>query len=483
MVVNFRLVSMLLGPAIIGLGFIALVPAIYSLLSDTDGFIYFMIVFLASLFLGGALKNFGKTENKKISIRELFLFTASLWFISTAIAAFPFYMMLDDVNFEMSIFESASALSTTGSTIIANLETRPSAILLWRSILQFIGGVGFVVIAVAILPTVALGGMSIFKTESTSFDGSAKFTPHLKTMAISLLAWYIVLAVLCTLCYKLGGLDLFLAINAAMCTVATGGMMPVDSSMNDMSAMVHYSAVFFMFLSSCPFLLALSALSGNLSSFFKDQQVKGLFFLCLVATILVSGSLVINNNYELEKAIRVGLFNVVSVISSSGFSLDDFTAWNNFTTMIFFIILGIGGCSGSSAGGIKIFRLQVCFSMFKAQMVKSIHPYQVVYPSFNKVKVQSDTLRSIITYIVAYIIVLLISSLIATLLGLDLLNAFSGSLTCLSNIGPAIGPELGPSGSFANLSGSLHILFAFDMILGRLEILPVLLCLTRSFWK
>ncbi len=484
MVVNFRVIALLLGPAIIGLGLVALIPAIYALITKTPGFGYFVTVSFFAISLGYGLKSIGESSAKvKVSIRDLFIFTASLWFISTAISAFPFFMMLEDIDIEAAIFESASGLSTTGSTVIVNLDIRPPAILLWRSILQYLGGIGFVVLAVAVLPNVALGGMSIFKTESTSFDGSTKFTPHMKTMALGLIAWYFGLLIICSISYVMGGLDWFLAINTAMCTIATGGMMPIDSSMNELGPWVHYTAIFFMFLSSCPFLLAIASITSMSLAFFKDQQVRGLFIFCLTISGFVALSLIYYDGYDLEKAIRVALFNVVSVISTSGFALEDFNNWNNFATLLFFIILGIGGCSGSSSGGIKFFRLQVCFSMFKAQIRKSIHPHQVIYPSFNGQFVNSDTLRSIITYIVAYILVLFVSSLLATMLGLDLTDAFSGSLSCLSNVGPAIGQNLGPNGNFANLSGSLHLLFAFDMILGRLEILPVLLCITKTFWK
>ena len=328
-----------------------------------------------------------------------------------------------------------------------------------------------------------LGGMNLFKTESSSFDGSAKLTPHIKTMAVALLIWYVATLLLCCYFYTLGGYDLFLAVNAALCTVSTGGMMPLDESMNTSAPFIHYTAIAFMFLGSLPFLLLLSAARDNVLVLVRDQQVRGFCVLTVVLTLIVAASLIIVNDYDTEHALRVAAFNVVAILSSSGFNLEDFTAWNSGTTMIFLLILGLGGCSGSTAGGIKLFRLQICISMFRAQLRRSIHPHLIAEPHFNGKTIDSDTLRSVITYLVAYVLIAAGSALLATLLGLDLTDAITGTISALSNIGPAIGPQLGPDQNFAGLSSDLHLLFAFDMILGRLEILPLLLCLHPLFWK
>ena len=486
MVINWRTVAMLLGPAVYGLGVMALIPAVFSLISRTHELIYFLIVSVSCFALGFGLRWLGRRQSltSDATIRDLFGFTASLWIVATCISAFPFYMMLDELSFAASLFESASGLSTTGATAITGLDQQPRSLLLWRSILQYIGGVGFVMLAVAILPNVSLGGMNIFKTESTSFDSAAKFTPHVKTMALTLLGWYVTLTAACAACYMYGGLDWFTAVNAAMTTIATGGMMPCDAQMNEMGPCVHYAATFFMLLSSCPFLLTFAALvRGQLRALVSDEQVQGLLMLVLCLGLIVSASLVIFNDYDVERALRVGFFNVVSILSTSGFALEDFTAWNNLATLLFFIIMPLGACSGSSSGGIKTFRIQVCFSLFRTQIAKSVHPHLITYPMFNRRPIDSDTLRSLITYIVSYVILMFVSSLAAVVLGLGLTEAFSGTISCLSNIGPAMGPVLGPSGSYAGLSDTVHLLFAFDMIVGRLEILPVLLFLTRTFWK
>ncbi len=483
MVINLKIVAFLLGPAILAVGMLAAIPAIYAIAIDSKGFISFATVSCLCVVISQILKTFSKGAKQNINIRELFLFTISLWSLMTLIAAIPFWIQLDDIDYAAAIFEAASGLSTTGGTAISYLETRPEPILLWRSILQFLGGIGFVVIAVAVLPNVSLGGMNLFKTESTSFDGSAKITPHIKTMALSFLTLYLVLLCLCTLFYYLGGLNLFLAINAALCTVATGGMMPLDSSMTNMSPMVHYTAIVFMILGSLPFILTIGLVTGHIKAFFKDEQVRFFFFIIIAATFVVCLSLIIKNGYDVERAFRVSLFNIVSVLSTSGFGLEDFTAFNSVATLIFLIILPIGGCSGSTSGGIKIFRIVVGLSLFKAQLKKTIHPHGVVYPRYNGNIVHSDTLSSIITYFVAYILALLISTFIATLYDIGLLDAISGSISCLSNIGPALGPQFGPSGNFANIPNVMHVIFAIDMLIGRLEIIPFLLCLSPDLWR
>lgn len=484
MVINLYAVSKLLGPSLIGMAFIGLIPTVYALFTNTEGASSFVVMIVIAFSAGKVLSWLGKKSGQYVvTIRELFLFTASLWVAITLISAIPIYVLLPDVDYAGAIFESASGLSTTGATAINHLDDRPAAILLWRSMLQLMGGIGFVVIAVAVLPQVAMGGMNIFKTESTYFENSNKFTPHMKTMSLAILGWYLVTFVLCTIAFIIGGLDFFMAINAAACTVATGGMMPTDASMNGMSSFVHYSAIVFMFLSSCPFTVIIAGISGNISKLFSDQQVRYYFLFTLFMSLMVAATLYFKNEYDLERAFRVATFNVVSVLSTSGFALEDFTLWNPIATLLFLILLPLGGCSGSTSGGIKIFRLCVFASLFRTQMIKSIHPHRVIYPRFNGHPIDAATIHSIMTFFAVYIVCALISSLTATALGLNITDAITATITCLSNVGPAMGPQLSPSDNFANLDGSLHILFAFDMILGRLEIIPVLLCLTRIFWR
>ena len=450
-IINLRLVARMLSPAIFYIAVIGLIPLIYGTLTLQGGTIEFLSMSAAAVGVSQILRRIGRNARTNLTIRELFLFTVSLWGLASAIAAIPIYLMLEDVSVAGAFFESVSGLSTTGATVINHLEDRSHAILLWRSILQFLGGIGFVVIGVAILPSFSIGGMNIFKTESTSFDGNAKLTPHLKTMATALLVWYLLNAILCTICYRLNGLDMFMAINAAMCTVATGGMMPTDASMNGLSAGAHYTAIVFMYLGSIPFLVVLANISlrfYHLVFIYKNQQIRSYTLFIIFVSACIALSLIFKNDYPIEKAIRVALFNVVSILSTSGFALEDFTAWNSLATIVFMVIFAIGGCSGSTSGGIK-----------------------------------SETLRAVITYLVSYVLVLIVSSIAATLLGLNITDAITASITCLSNVGPAMGYELGPTANFANLSQGLHVLFAFDMLMGRLEIIPVLLCLTRMFWR
>lgn len=483
MVVDFRLVAKLLSPAMFLFGVVATIPYFYAVLTDTDGQNSFLFAAAISLLLGIFFRLIGKKAGQYTSLRVLFLFTTSLWVIVALIAAIPIYLELPEINIYKAIFESCSGLSTTGATAITYLEYKPHSILLWRAILQYIGGVGFVAMAVVILPVSAMGGMSIFKTESSSFDDSSKFTPHLKTMAISLFVWYVAVLIACSVCYFLGGMDVFNAVTTAMCTVSTGGMTNSDLSMNGSRPVIQYTAIVFMFISSCPFMLILSSISGKFITFFKDQQVRGFFAINALVALAVMVSLIFINGYDLEKAFRVATFNVVAITSTTGFGLEDFTLWNPFASCIFLFILAIGGCSGSTSGGIKTFRLQICYSMLKTQLQKLIHPHMVCEPRFKGQVIDAATLSSVITYLVSYIILAMISCLIACSLGLDIGDAGTATISCLSNVGPAMGTTLNPSTNFAELSNSLYMLFSADMIFGRLEILPVLLCFTRMFYK
>lgn len=484
MVINLYAVSKLMGPLATSLSVLALLPAAYSIIEGSNDFWAFFLMAAIAMVVGKSLSYLGRKSNQALlTIRELFLFTATMWLFTAALAAIPICLLLDDLSYAASFFETASAMSTTGATAIAHLDVRPQAVLLWRSLLQLLGGMGFVVIAVAVLPQLSMGGMNIFKTESTSFENSSKFTPHAKTMAIVLIAWYLGNLIACTISYHIGGLDILLAFNAACCTVATGGMMPLDASMNGMSPMVHYSAAFFMFVMSSPFLIFIAALTRGPQKLFHDQQVRGYFIFTMAVSTFVAATLYCYNNYPVEKAFRVALFNVVSVLSTTGFALEDFTLWNPVATLVFLMILPIGGCSGSTSGGLKIFRLQVCASLFMSQIIKSIHPHRVISPRFNNKDLDSSTISSIITFVTAYVVLVLISSLLATLMGLNIIDAITASISCTSNVGPALGPQLNPSNNFAGLHDGLYALFAFDMLAGRLEIIPVCVCLTRMFWR
>ena len=484
MFINIYAVAKMLGPSLLALAVAAMIPFCYALVNDTSGALSFGVMILATLVLSQFLSYVGTKRTKEsLSIRELFLFTTSLWVMVALLAAIPINTMLPELNYANAVFESASALSTTGATTISQLETKPAALLLWRSILQMLGGIGFVVIAVAVLPQAATGGMNIFRTESTSFEDRNKFTPHLKTMSMAILGYYIAVFILCTAAYIIGGMDFFMAINASMCTVATGGMMPLDASMNGFSPFVHYSAAFFMFICSCPFAVVVAGIAGNIHKAWIDQQMRGYFIFTLLASAVITATLMFYNGYDLEHAWRVSIFNITSILSTSGFALEDFTQWNPVATLIFFFILPLGGCSGSTSGGMKFFRLQVAASLFKTQLIKSLHPHRVIEPYFNRHVVDAATMHSIITYFAAYIIVVIVSSLICTMGGLNIIDAISATVTCLSNVGPAIGPELNPSANFAGLHWGIQLIFAFDMLLGRLEIIPVLLLMTRFFWR
>ncbi len=483
MVVNFKVVAKLLGSAILWFGLVAIIPAIYSLFSYMRAFPSFMVAAIVAIGIGFVLKRLGKNCTNAPSIRELFIFTVALWGGTTLIAAIPFMLVLKDLTLAQAVFESASGLSTTGATILDHLDLKPRPLLLWRSMLQFVGGIGFVVIAVAVLPTASMGGMNLFKTESSSFDGRSKITPHAKTMAGGFLLWYFLMLFLCTFFYALGGFDFFLALNTALCTVSTGGMMPIDSSMNAVSPFIQYTAMIFMLLGSLPFMLILSSIAGNFLNLLHDEQVRGFLYLIVITSLMVAFSLIYADHYDLERALRTAFFNVIAIISSTGFNFEDFTQWNNFASILFFLILAIGGCSGSTAGGMKIFRLQICYSLMKTQFLKAVHPHLVAQPRFNGRTIDNETLYAVITYLAAYVLVTAASAAATTFFDLNIMDAISGTISCLSNIGPAVGVLLTPSTTFSALSDPLLFIFSFDMVLGRLEILPVILIMTRMFWK
>jgi len=375
-----------------------------------------------------------------------------------------------------------SGITTTGSTVLHGLDNMHHSILLWRSILQWLGGVGFIVMGVAILPFLNVGGMRLFQTESS--DWSDKSSAKTRQVALDILLVYITLTIACYIGYRFAGMENFEAVNHAMTTISTGGYSTSDSSMGHFSNFAHWNAIIFMFLGGIPFLLMIRTMQQkSLTPLWQDAQIQGFAKLIIACTLSLTIYLVNSDQFSWLDALRLSMFNVVSVITTTGFGLDDFLTWGDFSIVVFAGLLFSGACSGSTSGGIKIFRFQIAFSLLQRQLMLLMHPHALFPQKYNNRKVSDEILRSLVAFILAYMATIAVSTLLLTAFGSEAMISLTASITAVSNVGPGLVPAIGPSGNFAGFPDASKWVLSIGMLMGRLEILTVAVMLTRHFWR
>jgi trk system potassium uptake protein TrkH len=457
------------------------IPTLVAFVSGTEGFIEFAQAVIITHLMAFFCLTLGRTATFRLNVRDMFLITSLVWTIASAFAALPF-VFINHISFTDAYFETMSGITTTGSTVLSGLDEMAPSILLWRSILQWLGGVGFIVMAVAVLPMLNVGGMKLFQTESS--DWSDKSSPRAKTVAKNIVAVYLILTGMCIVGYMLTGMGLFDAINHAFTTLSTGGYSTSDGSMNHFSNGAHWVATLFMFLGGLPFLLFVSALrKRRIQELLTDAQVKGFFLLFIITSGVVAVWLTLHNDYSVLDALRVSMFNIVSVVTTTGFGLDDFTAWGALPTTLFAFLMMSGACSGSTSGGIKVFRFQIGFALLNKQMMKLIHPSGVFVQRYNQRPVNEDIVRSVIAFGLTFFITIIVIAGSLSAMGLDPITSISGAITAVANVGPGIGSVIGPSGNFAPLPDAAKWILSLGMLMGRLEILTILVLFFPAFWR
>lgn len=478
---NLKPILFVLGLVLSKLALFMYIPTMVSFLSGTPGFIDFGQSVIITHIAAFIFLSLGRTAKFKLNVRDMFLITSLVWTIASAFAALPF-VFINHISFTDAYFETMSGITTTGSTVLSHLDDMAPSILLWRSILQWLGGVGFIVMAVAILPMLNVGGMKLFQTESS--DWSDKSSPRAKTVAKNIVAVYLILTALCCFGYIVTGMTLFEAINHAFTTLSTGGYSTSDSSMNQFSSSTHWVATVFMFLGGLPFLLFVSTVTKRRpQELLNDAQVRGFFRLFIVVSSIIAFWLHFHNGYTYLDAYRVSMFNIVSVVTTTGFGLDDFTAWGALPSTVFAFLMMVGACSGSTSGGIKIFRFQIAITLLNKQMMKLIHPSGVFVQRYNQRPVNDDIVRSVVAFGLTFFITIIVISGLLSSLGLDPVTSISGSITAVANVGPGLGHIIGPTGNFAPLPDSAKWILSAGMLMGRLEILTILVLFFPAFWK
>ena len=438
----------------------------------------FVTMFIGVLFILANLE-----KDFKLNLKQTFLFSSLAWVMVATFGSLPFLLSTQDFNFSEAFFESMSGITTTGATIISDLDNSPKSILLWRAIMQWLGGIGIVVMAITILPLLKVGGMQLFKMEGS--DSTEKILPRAIEVAAIIISTYIILTLMCGFFYWIFGMTIFDSISHAMTTIATGGFSTHNDSIGFFqSSNIEIVASIFIILGSIPFISYLKFTQGNKKIFFQDVQIRGLIYLLIISIIIMFLYLLLTS-YEsnlLEK-IRISSFNVISILSGTGYVTDDFGLWGKFSLIFFLVLMFIGGCAGSTACGIKIFRLQMLLIFLKNQVKKLISPNSVIVTKYNNQKISDNFINSVIIFIFTFLFIFLIIAMLLSISGLDFITSISGAASAISNVGPGLGDVIGPNGNYKEIPDISKWILSAGMLLGRLELFAVLVLFFPSFWR
>ena len=478
---NYKTVFFTLGILQIILGIFMIIPLfIQFFYNEVDS--SFIISSIISLIFGTLFVISNLDYDKKLNLHQAFLLTSLSWIAVAIFASLPFFFSDLNLTFTDSFFESMSGITTTGSTIITNLETAPKSILIWRALLQWLGGIGIIIMAITLMPIMNVGGMLLFKVFNN--DSSNEILPSTKEISIKLILIYSSLTLVCGFTYQIFGMSIFDSITHSMTTIATGGFSNYNDSIGFFnSAKIEIVAIIFILLGSIPFISYIKYIAGNKKIFFTDTQIKTFIKIILFSIIILYIFLIFKNENFSISYLRSITFNVVSILTGTGYVTKEFDEWGNFPLFYFLILMFIGGCAGSTACGIKIFRVQILFKFILNQLKKVIYPRGVFVIKYQNSIVNDKFLASIISFIYLYIIIFFLLTALLSLTGLDFITSISGAATSISNVGPGLGSIIGPDGNFSQLPEISKWILSFGMILGRLELFAILTLFLPSFWK
>ncbi len=476
---NYKTVFFTLGILQIILGASMFVPIIVQFIySEIDSSFFgasiVTIVFGALFFLTNI------DHDRKVNLQQAFLLTALSWLSVAVFGSLPFIFSSMEMSITDAFFESMSGITTTGSTIISNLENAPKGILLWRAILQWLGGIGIIVMAITLMPIMNVGGMQLFKISSN--DSSEKILPKSKEIALRLIYIYSALTAVCAISYWIFGMGKFDSLTHSMTTIATGGFSNYNQSIGYFNSIyIEISSMIFIILGSIPFIAYIKFLNGNKKIFTNDTQIKSFLKIIILSVIILSFYLVLTNNENYS--FRSIFFNTISILTGTGYVNAEFDSWGSFPITIFLTLMFIGGCAGSTTCGVKIFRIQILYLFILNQLKKIIYPKGVFLIKYDQNSVDEKFVASIISFIFFYFVIFFILAALLSLTGLDFITALSGAATSISNVGPGLGPIIGPNGDFSSLPDISKWVLSVGMILGRLELFAILVLFLPSFWK
>ena len=480
---DLRPIFLVIGVLLLILGGAMLLPALADVAVGHPDWSVFLISSVLTMFVGGglALANY-EGRRTDLSIRQAFVLTTLSWILTTVFGAIPFCFSELKLSFIDAAFETMSGLTTTGSTVIVGLDKAPPGILLWRSLLHWLGGIGIIVMGVAVLPMLKVGGMQLFRTESS--DNSEKILPRAAQIAGAIGWTYVLMTALCAIAIWLAGMTPFEAINHAMAALATGGFSTSDNSISNwQNPAIEWLLTLFMAIGGMTFTLMARALRGQPEPLWKDSQTRVYFGVIAAFSVALALWHSHVHGVPLGQALREATFSVVSVMTTTGFMSVDYNLWGSFALVAFFLLTFVGACTGSTGGGIKIFRFEILFLRVRGQARHLLTPHGVFALKYNGRAVPEEVPYAVSAFFYLYLGTWAAISLGLGLAGCDLITATTGAATALSNVGPGLGDIIGPSGNFSTLPNSAKVMLTVGMMLGRLEFFTVYVLLSRRFWR
>ena len=478
---NYKTVFFTLGILQIILGASMIVPIIiqfaYNQLdSSFIGASIITIIFGTLLFLSNL------DHQKKLNLQQAFLLTALSWLSIAIFGSLPFIFSNLQLSITDAFFESMSGITTTGSTIIVDLNNSPKSILFWRAILQWLGGIGIIVMAITLMPLMNVGGMQLFKISSN--DKAEKILPKSKEISLRLILVYSFLTFVCAFFYNFFGMNFFDSLTHAMTTIATGGFSNYNESIGYFnSSTIEITSIIFIILGSIPFIAYIKFLNGDRKILISDTQIRSFLKIIFISIIMLFFYLKLQNKDFSEINLRSISFNVISILTGTGYVTEKFDNWGSFPLIFFIILMFIGGCAGSTACGIKIFRIQILYLFLINQLKKIIYPRGIFIIKYDHNNVDDKFMATIISFIYLYILIFFLIAALLSLSGLDFVTAVSGAATSISNVGPGLGDIIGPNGNFSQLPVISKWILSVGMILGRLELFAILVLFLPSFWQ
>lgn len=481
--ISYRPILFVVGILLSILAAAMVIPCLLDLFLGDINWVYFALAGGITGFFGVLLTlAYRSSEREELGVRETFLLTVACWISLAAFASLPFIFSDAAANVTDALFEAVSGLTTTGATVFTNLDRVSPGHLLWRALLQWMGGIGIIVMALTILPSLQIGGMQLFQSEFS--DRTEKMLPRVSQIASAIISAYLLLSFACALLYWMAGMDFFEAICNMMCTVSTAGFSTADASFAAFdNPLIEMIAMVFMLIGGCTLLLFIRLLHGEAHYFFGDTQIRSFFAILSVSIALMVLWLWYSGIYEFKEALRYGTFNVISVLTTTGFSSADYSQWGSFGIVFLFCLMFVGGCTGSTSGGMKVFRFQILYEAAKVQIAQLRHPHGVFVPSYNGKPVNEKVFLSVLAFFALYI---LCYGALATGLAvceLDWLTCLAGSAAIIGNVGPALGDTIGPAGNFSTLPDPAKWMMMLGMFVGRLELLTIIILFTPGFWR
>jgi trk system potassium uptake protein len=478
--IDLRPVLSVVGMLICALGVAMLLPAIVNWLAGVPPPEPFSIAAMLSIGLGGLFVLANRGTMGSLTLRQAYVLTFLAWLSVPTIGALPLMFSELDLSYTDAFFETMSGVTTTGSTVLVGLDAMPHSILLWRALMQWLGGVGIVVMAIAILPLLRTGGMQLFHAESS--DRSDKPMPRLAAVTAALCLAYIVLTIACAIFYAASGMSQFDAITHAMTTLSTGGYSTRDASFGGFSPAAQWVGVVFMIAGALPFLLYVRAMRGDWS-ILRDRQTQVMMLVLLISVIMLTLWLYEHGGWALDEALRHAAFNVTSVMTTTGYASDDFGVWGPLAEVMFFYLMFVGGCTGSTSGAIKIFRFRVLLIVLREHLQRRFMPHLIGQRTYDGKPLSVDVVEGVMAFLAVYFLTVALAALALGAFGLDWITALSGAVQAIGNVGPGLGETIGPAGNFSSLPDAAKWILALMMLLGRLELFTVLVLLTPRFWR